>query len=340
MKIYIDESGSFSSFQKGSISVVGALAIPDGKLEKLQKKYHKIRVRLPKENGEVKGRLLNEDQINEVIELLAKNEVLFEVSALDLGVHTEDGVKSYKRKHGEGMLARVSLFNESVQEEVRKASQEVLDTPVQLYLQALTTFELLHRLIGHMTLYYSQRRPHELGSIAWIVDGKDPKKVTKWETWCSSYARGALATMSIKRPSPHFEGGDYSFFDKSYGTEDEKGPGTDLKLLLKDISFVSEPICGLEFIDILSNAVRRALTGNLKEDGWQHIRRLMVHRNESPYIQFIMFSEGSDEIRNAEYGVTVRKGFSSGGKSMLTPSNLAKAEEEEAAEAKGDIKLI
>jgi hypothetical protein len=44
---------------------------------------------------------------------------------------------------------------------------------VPLYLQALTTFEVLHRLIGHMTMYFCQRRPAELGSFAWIVDGKD-----------------------------------------------------------------------------------------------------------------------------------------------------------------------
>jgi hypothetical protein len=33
MHVFIDESGSFTGFHAGSISVVGALAIPDGKLE-------------------------------------------------------------------------------------------------------------------------------------------------------------------------------------------------------------------------------------------------------------------------------------------------------------------
>jgi hypothetical protein len=43
-----------------------------------------------------------------------------------------------------------------------------------LYLQAITTFDVLHRLIGHMTAHFCQRRPSELGTFAWVVDAKDP----------------------------------------------------------------------------------------------------------------------------------------------------------------------
>jgi hypothetical protein len=52
MQIFIDESGPFTGFHKGSISVVGALAIPNGKLEFLTKKFSKIKARLPLEKGE------------------------------------------------------------------------------------------------------------------------------------------------------------------------------------------------------------------------------------------------------------------------------------------------
>jgi hypothetical protein len=60
MQVFIDESGFFTGFHKGSIGVVGALAVPNGKLEFVTK-FAKIRNRLPLENGEVKGRLLNEE---------------------------------------------------------------------------------------------------------------------------------------------------------------------------------------------------------------------------------------------------------------------------------------
>jgi hypothetical protein len=52
--IFIDESGSFAGFHEGSISVVGALAIPDVLLSSIVKKYEKFRKDLPKDNGEVK----------------------------------------------------------------------------------------------------------------------------------------------------------------------------------------------------------------------------------------------------------------------------------------------
>jgi len=331
MQTFIDESGSFTGFHDRSISVVGALAIPDGKLEFLTKKFGKIKARLPLDNGEVKGRLLNEQQIDEVTILLARNEVLFEVSALDLGMHTEDAVKAYKQKHGQEMLAKVNDFHESQRAEVQKASEEILTTSVPLYLQALTTFELIHRLIGHMTMFYSQRRPHELGKIAWIVDGKDRQKVTNWEKWWSHYAQGALATISKRRPAPRFQAGDYSWYDKSYAvTGDDGDKGTNLKLLLKDIRFSAAIETGLEFIDILSNAIRRTLIGNLQKEGWQNIHRIMVHRNEDTYIQFILFGEGKDVVQRADYAKTVHDGFSTGGKSMLTARNTLPVEKEAA----------
>jgi hypothetical protein len=201
MQIFIDESGTFSGFHAQSISVVGGLAIPDGKLDFLAKKFANIRARLPKENDEVKGRLLNEEQIDEIVILLSRNETLFEATALDLGVHNEDEVTAYKEKHGKEMLAKVNDFHDSQRAEVKKTSEEILRTSMPLYLQALTTFDVLHRLIGHMTMFFSQRRPQELGKIAWVVNGKDVQKATNWERWWSYYAQGALATMSKRRPT-------------------------------------------------------------------------------------------------------------------------------------------
>jgi hypothetical protein len=316
--VFIDESGSFTGFHTGSISVVGALAIPDGKLDFLKKKYTKIRARLPLEKGEVKGRLLKETQVDEVVTLLGRNEVLFESTALDLGMHTEQAVLSYKRQHGEEMLARVPNFREDVRSDVERASRQILETSLPLYLQALTTFEVLHRLIGHVTMYFCQRRPSELGAFAWIVDGKDPTVVTKWETWWSQYAQGALATMSKRRPAPMLPIGDYSHYDRFSVIGDDGEKGTDLKLLLNDVRFSTKAEEGLEFVDILTNAIRRTLTGSLKKDGWKNIHRLMVHRNET-YLQFILLGEDRDVVKRSSYGTIVNEGFSSGGKSMLTP---------------------
>jgi len=43
MDVYIDEAGSFSGFHSGSLSAVGALAIPDSKMNFIQKQFAKLR---------------------------------------------------------------------------------------------------------------------------------------------------------------------------------------------------------------------------------------------------------------------------------------------------------
>ncbi len=107
MHVYIDEAGSFSGFHSGSLSAVGALAIPDSKMNFIQKQFAKLRGRLPLDKGEVKGRLLDESQVNQVVGFLARNEVLFEVTVTDLGLQSEAHLLAYKDAHAQGMLYRL-----------------------------------------------------------------------------------------------------------------------------------------------------------------------------------------------------------------------------------------
>ena len=64
MHIFLDESGTFVGHQKGSISVVGALVVPDGNLRRLRRRFARIRPSLLKDVSEVKGRLLGEHDVN------------------------------------------------------------------------------------------------------------------------------------------------------------------------------------------------------------------------------------------------------------------------------------
>jgi hypothetical protein len=131
--VFIDESGSFSGFHAGSIGVVGALAIPDVMLDNVAKKYLKFRSHKPQENGEVKGRRLSERQIDKVVTLLVRNEAIFEITALDLGLHKESEIGRYQKELGEQMLAKVVNFREDVRPEVQKASEQILKMPLNLF---------------------------------------------------------------------------------------------------------------------------------------------------------------------------------------------------------------
>src|SRR4051812_20248330 len=82
MQIFIDESGTFAqSGRSHAISLVGALCIPDRRLPYIEKRYLKIRHSLPTPHGEVKGRTLSEEQVDQVVSMLAEHDVLFHVNA-------------------------------------------------------------------------------------------------------------------------------------------------------------------------------------------------------------------------------------------------------------------
>jgi hypothetical protein len=326
MHIFIDESGLFIDYQPGSISVVGALVIPDGNLRGLRRKFARIRPSLPKEDGEVKGRRLEAHDVNRVIRLLATREAIFEVTAIDLGLHTEAGVLAYRRKLAAETRGRLAAFPEPLRATV-SAAVDYLDTMApQLFLQALTTFELIHRVISHTIRYFAQRRPYELSSFAWVVDGKDPTMVTNWENWLKFYARGALIRLSQGNPVPMPKPGmpylfNYSFLE-AFMTKLASGDNSlDTGLLLRDFRFLSAPEMGLEFTDVLTNATRRMLKSELQRDAWINMHRLMIHRANEAYIKFILFGPGPDVVQAADYAALVNEGFRENGRPMFTRRN-------------------
>jgi hypothetical protein len=326
MQIFIDESGSFTGFHTGSVGAVGALAIPDGKRAFIEKKYAKIRRRLPLSKGEVKGRLLNEKQAAEVVSLVARNAAIFEVTILDLGLHTAEGVTAYKSALLRGMHQRAPRFNDETRPKIEALLDQLAATPLNLFLQTIALFETLHRVIDHVPTYFAQRQPKELSAFAWIVDGKDSDKVTNWEKWWASYIIGALATKSKFHPTAMLEGADYSHYDKFQHTRQDGEEGTNLSLLLEDLRFSSDIEFGLELVDILTNAVRRAIIGNLGIEGWGGIGRTMIHRKEH-YIALVRLDGVSQQPDNPSYAAVINH-FWSGGKSMLTRNNLRLSDED------------
>ena len=286
----------------------------------------KLRSNLLKRDGEVKGKSLNEEQVASVVKLLARYHVMLEVTVIDLGAHTLDGVRIYKNNLAQLMEERLARFNPSAQTEVRTSIDQINRTSIPLFLQAITSFDVLHSVICHVPLFFAQRQPRELGSFAWVIDGKEPTKVTEWETWWPWHAHGALAGRSRNHPRPELVGADYSYFARF---DAEEGEGTDLGLLLADLRFSSDIEPGLELVDILVNAVRRALVGNLGIEGWRDIRRLMIHRPDH-YINLMLLGGVGQAPTRLTYGAVI-KHFSAGGKGIISPKFARIAYEEEAA---------
>lgn len=322
MHIFIDESGTFAGFGAESISLVGALCIPSSMLPRVCKKYAQLREHLPKHNGEVKGKLLSEAQVARVVDLLRGNGAIVEFTAIDTGCHTLELVVSYRDALAAEMQNRRVRFNDQARLEVDRAINQIRKTPPQLFLQALATIGVLESVVQNIPLYFAQRQSSELGEFHWIVDAKDRDKATDWESWWSTYCQGVLSSRSRLRPGVELEGADYSYFSKFNAEVDEGQLGTDLKLLMANFRFSSQPEVGLESVDILTNAVRRGMVGNLGEEGWGGIRSLMIHRPDQ-YISLVMLP-GAIPEREPRYATVVRR-FKDGGRNMLSPRFLAEA---------------
>jgi hypothetical protein len=90
--------------------------------------------------------------------------------------------------------------------------------------------------------------------------------------------------------------------------------------LLRDFKFKAGQETGLEFVDVLANATRRMLRGELQREGWINMHGLMIHRTET-YIKFILFGPGPDVVQGADYAAIVNDGFRKNGKRMFTRRN-------------------
>ena len=333
MNIFIDESGNFTWADDGShaISAVGALIIPDRAMNPIKMGYARLRAQLPKEKGEVKGRLLSEDQVSAVVSLLAREQVLLEITATDMSMSETADVESHRKQQAENLTARLTpRHHPNVRAAVEDLRHRLENLSLQLYVQSTVTFELIDRILRQPTMFYSQRLPKELAAFHWVVDGKDRTRITDWEAWWSVVILGLLQTKSIDDPMPVFEGGDYSYLKryeakmpdflksqiKSPSIEDDSAYS--LKMLLTEsFRFSSNPEPGLELVDILVNATRRALVGSLRVEGWKDIPRLMIHLPERHYIQFVVLHTRPLAPRVPYQPVLDH--FMQGGKQMLLP---------------------
>ena len=324
MQIFIDESGIFAGQGDKALSVVGVLCIPDKSLPKITGKYLKIRSQLQLGGGEVKGKNLTEKDVNRVIEILRRNEAIFEASVIDVSAHNHAAVLEYRDALAAYMESTLERFNTEGQKEVRETIGQLRRMPLNPFLQAMATVDVLESVLAHIPLYFSQRDGRELGTFKWIVDAKNHAGTTDWERWLSTYCPRVLAARSKTNPGGRLEGGDYTHFSKFEAPTQDGTPATDLQLLFADIHFSAAPEPGLELVDIVTTALRRALVGHLREDGWQDLRRLMIHRPDRHYISLMRLDGASSMPIEPKYAEVVRK-FTRDGRLMIAPRFLALA---------------
>jgi hypothetical protein len=307
MHIYIDESGTFTipTIKKQSVSCVVALIVPDRDYEAVIESYNKLRS-FWGYDGEVKGSSLNENQISDVILMLNQYDVLVEICCMDSGLHSEAQVGEFKELQARKIEDSVTNRHQpSLIKDVKAQANYLRLMANQLFLQSFCTIYLIKQVLQTSTLYYSQRIPSELKEFNWIVDRKD-LKITRYEKWWSSMILPFLQSMSLQQPLLVSEKGDYSYFRRFEVRLDElpdhlksdfKGNVPppyffdDIKKIMNE-SFIFEnsgDFEGLQLVDIIANAFRRATNQKLKKDCWEKLGKLIVYKRDQS-VQTLIFN--------------------------------------------------
>lgn len=331
MRILIDETGSFSGVgSPPAISMVGALIIPDSRMPSLEKKYSRLRSTFPQNNGEVKGRLLDESRVAKVVSLLFEHSAIFEATCIDLGTHSKETLEDYQRKQAQGITAELTDEHPQwLKDQAWQWRRDYEELSLPLVVQTEINFRLVKRIIEHGTMYFSQRRPEELGAFNWVIDAKGTgQEPTKWESWWSQFIMPALQNRALREPFKSFTFGDYTHMARFHGKlspfwqnkikNDKEKPALNLdRILGESIRFSKDVEPGLELVDIVTNATRRALLGNLQQAGWKSIPALMIHTSEPHYIEIISFQNEKGSGTNRPYA-KVLKQFSKTGRLMIS----------------------
>jgi hypothetical protein len=301
--------------------------VPDRQMAGLEKLYGRLRRNLPKERGEVKGRLLSEPEVAAVAAVAKKTGCVLETTAIDMTDQTTDELDYHRSRQVDAMARHITdEHHDNVKKQIKLLQNELRVMPLQLYVQSVAMGNLIHRVLKHTSVYFALRDGRELGSYAWVIDAKAKETITPWENWWSKVITPLLQSKTFRDPAWSIEGGDYRFQDKfltepsewlrQFMPQREGSHYVDLTAILKtNFRFSADAEFGLELADIMANGTRRALTGNLTREGYLPIRRLMIHRGQH-YITLIALHER--EINSHKPYWPVLKDFSRDGRSMLT----------------------
>jgi hypothetical protein len=220
MRIYIDEAGGFvvpPPERPHSYSLVLSLSIPSASEPELFFEFLRVRDAWPKQEVEIKGSALDESQAAQIVDLLARYDVLVNFFAIDMATHDKEVVDDYKTRQAEEITAHVTRdhFPDVVQL-AHTQSEIVRNMPNQLFLQAILTMWLILDTIEISIPYFAQRQPADLGGIAWIIDRKNRSVTDMEKTWTELIL--PISESHFARHSLGFPvGPDYSYFHASYG---------------------------------------------------------------------------------------------------------------------------
>jgi hypothetical protein len=340
MRIYIDEAGAFVAQPSGQplFSLVLAVVVPSSIEPKLFDALSGLFASWPHQVTEIKGSKLDESQSAQLVDLVSSYDVIVQFFAVDMEMHGDRVVEDRKARQTDAVTANLTPeHHPSIAAQIRGLADATRRMPNQLFVQAFLMIELVLRVIEESTLYYVQRLPEELGSIAWIIDRKD-RKITEMEDTWSTLILPMSESHFVTKPLACLRGADYSHFDARYGIRagdeemnrhlawireaygiqgDDRGPGLNAGLLLSEQRQFSDSagFLGLQLADMLAAILRRALNNRLQPGGWSRVGRMFIADKRTPFLHL-----GPPDDSGQVFGVQIERvwrALKTGNKKML-----------------------
>ncbi len=247
---------------------------------------------------------------------------------MDMNLSEDADIDRHKTMQAEGLT--VNLTDEhhpTAIEGVWELRRSLEEMPRQLYAQAVALTDVAWKAFQNGPLYFSQRYPGELARFRWVIDAKDEKRITRYEDWWQVCVMAFLQSRSLREPLMTLRGADYSAFHRNFPsvpmpdylrshTDHPEDQVADLSAVFRrEMEFAtSETQIGLQIADILTNALRRALSARLRPDGWRPLGKLIIHRTEGA-LRLINLGPGEDVVRTP-YSPVINQ-LNRNGRSML-----------------------
>jgi hypothetical protein len=306
MKIYIDEGGHFTP--NAGISVLCSLSLPHATSTSAGSQLERVSQRWPRVNGELKGGALNKAQLTAATTVLFSHDAILHCIATDVALENETAISEHKANQCDGITRHLGPdHHPELVAKVRSLRSTLERMPDQLYVQCVLLSDLVMTTAAHDAMYFSQRRPDELARFDWIIDAKDPKRITTQEAWWRDTLGPLGESKSRVHPFLRVDDAnfDYSIFDASFGmtkdlfhpsgVEEDVGGVNISKLITKSVRFRdSRSDILLQAADILASFMRRVLNSEIRDpDVIRQLGRLQILQTTEGIMQpfdFVRFS--------------------------------------------------
>jgi hypothetical protein len=294
MHIFMDEAGRGLATEKEAVTCVTALVVPDSQLEDMTAWF------LATENDYgklIKGRKIDQKLRDRILKGLLKFDVFVECTAIDMSLHPIDAVSQHKEKRALFIENSPMTQNPFLQEKRSSFAEKIKNTKVPLYLQGNLTWKLVDIVIRHATIYYSQKRPEELGAFHWVIDPKEPGRITPYE---KLWTELVLPYLQCRPALICIDGHDYTHLERFAVTDADiellhKDSGEKLrkedrpldlkKIMTEHLSFPDDKNTpGLRLVDVIANAIFRCLNRGVNFRDYQNIGALFFMRKPSNFV--------------------------------------------------------